>query len=100
MRVAAAVVVLSVLLGHAPLQCGSEPEHSLRRYESPAEALYGLAERFQAKGDEDGRRETLQYLVAKYPNSRFAQMAKDDLNGTSGAKDEVPNEHADATPPR
>jgi len=67
------------LFGHAPLQCASEPDPELRRYETPGEALYGLAEQFKSKGDTAAWRATLEYLVARYPNSRFAAMARDDL---------------------
>jgi len=63
----------------APMQCASDPSPAERRYETPGEALYGLAEQFKAKGDEAAWRSTLEYLVARYPNSRYAKMAKDDL---------------------
>jgi TolA-binding protein len=64
----------------APLQCQSEPEPAHRRYETPAEALYGLAQQFQKQGDDKAWRETLEYLIERYPNSRHAVMAEDDLN--------------------
>jgi outer membrane protein assembly factor BamD (BamD/ComL family) len=63
----------------APLQCASDPDPALRRYETPGEALYGLAKRFRAEGDEHAYRATLEYLVKRYPNSRYASMAKSDL---------------------
>ncbi len=66
-------------LSGAPLQCGSEPEPDLRRYETPGEALYDLAGQFKAKGDTAAWRTTLEYLIARYPNSRFAVMARSDL---------------------
>lgn len=62
------------------MQCSGEPDPDLRRYETPGEALYGLAQEFKAKGDTKSERATLQYLVAHYPNSRFAKMAADDLS--------------------
>lgn len=74
-----ALVLCAPLIG-APLQCGSEPPAAERRYETPGEALYGLAEQFKAKGDQVAWRSTLEYLVARYPNSRYAKMAKDDLD--------------------
>jgi len=77
-RVLAAIALGSALL-HAPLQCASEPEPALRREETPGEALYGLAEQFKAKGEDKAWRQTLEYLVVRYPNSRFAEMARDDL---------------------
>ncbi len=73
-------LALLAALSWAPLQCGSgEGDPALRAYETPGEALYGLAGEFKAKGDQKAWRETLEYLVARYPNSRFAAMAKDDL---------------------
>jgi hypothetical protein len=77
-RVFGSLVVLAAL-GQAPMQCGSDPGPEMRRYETPGEALYGLAGEFKAKGDADAWRVTLEYLVAKYPNSRFAGMAREDL---------------------
>ena len=68
------------LLAHAPLQCSREPEPELRRYETPPEALYDLAARFKAKGDDRAYRDTLSYLVERYPSSRFAIRAKDELS--------------------
>jgi len=73
-------LTLALSLAHAPLQCASEPDHSLRREETPGEALYGLAQQFKAKGNDEAWRQTLEYLVARYPNSRFAEMARQDLN--------------------
>jgi len=72
--------MLALGLANAPLQCASEPDHALRREETPGEALYGLAQQFKAKGNERAWRQTLEYLVARYPNSRFAEMARQDLN--------------------
>ncbi|MBK8995904.1 MAG: hypothetical protein IPM35_09180 [Myxococcales bacterium] len=76
---------LCAALGWAPMQCASDPSPAERRYETPGEALYGLAEQFKAKGDEAAWRSTLEYLVARYPNSRHAKMAKDDLAGAAPA---------------
>jgi hypothetical protein len=73
------------LLAHAPLQCSHDPEPDVRRYETPPEALYLLAQRFKDKGEAQGYRETLAFLVERYPNSRFAMLAKDELAGMPGA---------------
>jgi TolA-binding protein len=77
MRAHAAVLLAAAL--HAPLQCASEPEPNRRRAETPAEALWRLSERFRAEGDQRARRTTLQELVTRYPNSREAGMAREDL---------------------
>lgn len=74
-----AVALVSVALLGAPLQCRSEPETSERAYETPEEALYGLAGRFRRAGDERACKATLAYLIEHYPNSRFAVRARDDL---------------------
>lgn len=84
MRLVAAFVL--VALGGAPLQCSSDPESSERRSETPGEALYGLAQEFKAKGDERSWRQTLEYLERRYPNSRFAVRARNDL-AAEGAKE-------------
>lgn len=81
MRLAA--VLLAALLWQAPLQCSGDPDPALRRYETPGEALYDLAGQFKSKGDEKAWRSTLEYLVARYPNSRFAVMAREDLKKAS-----------------
>jgi outer membrane protein assembly factor BamD (BamD/ComL family) len=82
-RLLALLAVFS-LLGQAPLQCASDPEPELRRYETPGEALYDLATQFKAKGDEKAWRTTLEYLIARYPNSRHAEMARTDLAESKG----------------
>ncbi len=73
------VLPLALGLAQAPLQCGGEPEPALRKYETPAEALYRLGQEFKAKGDTEAWRTTLRHLVARYPNDRYAKMAKTDL---------------------
>ena len=66
--------------GTAPFQCAGDPDPDQAHEEEPAEALYGLAQQFQKKGDAAARLETLRYIVARYPKSRFAVMARDDLD--------------------
>lgn len=81
------VVALSIFCASAslaPFQCARDPDPSRAREESPGEALYGLAMRFRENGDREAERATLRYIVERYPASRFAARAKDDL-GTEGA---------------
>ena len=82
-----ALALGAALLAHAPLQCSRDPGPELRREETPPEALYDLATRFKAKGDVRAYRDTLSYLVERYPSSRFAMRAKDELaaRGDGGA---------------
>ncbi|MEJ7731767.1 MAG: hypothetical protein WKG00_21470 [Polyangiaceae bacterium] len=67
----------------APFQCAGDPDPDQAHEEEPAEALYGLANQFQQRGDKPAQLETLRYIVARYPKSRFAVMARDDLEKTS-----------------
>jgi hypothetical protein len=78
-RLPHALLLVGALAG-APLQCGSEPEPALRRYETPDEALYELSERFKQRGDRNAWQATLEYLVERYPNSRFAARARQELS--------------------
>ncbi len=52
--------------------------------EEPAEdALYQLAEQFRERGDKDARIATLRFLVARYPSSRLAARARQELDSPS-----------------
>jgi len=73
-----ALVAGALLLG-APFQCASDPDPNKAREESPGEALYGLAAQFEKQGNAQGREDTLRYLITRYPKSRFAVMARQDL---------------------
>jgi len=72
--------------GYAPYQCGKAPDRSVRE-ETPGEALYGLAKKLRAEGDEQGYRTTLRYIVARYPSSRFAVAARADLGADASEVD-------------
>jgi len=63
------------LFAWAPIQCGSAPEEP-RLEDSPAEALWGPSERFAETGDEAARRRTLEYLMKRYPSSRYAERTR------------------------
>lgn len=71
--------VLSASLSGAPFQCASDADPANAIEETPGEALYQLAEEFKKGGDDAAWRETLQYLIARYPASRFAEAAQRDL---------------------
>jgi hypothetical protein len=70
----ATLVAIFVML--APLQCGHAPADHPQFEDSPSEALWDLSERFHAAGDENGRHRTLQYLIERYPSSRYAERAR------------------------
>lgn len=63
----------------APVQCARSPEPELAIDEEPGEALFGLAEQFRAQGNVEAQKSTLLYIVKRFPSSRFAARAKQDL---------------------
>jgi outer membrane protein assembly factor BamD (BamD/ComL family) len=77
------VLVLMGALSSAPLQCTSEPDPSLAIEETPGEALYQLAQEFKRAGDHAAWHKTLEHLLRRYPSSRFAEMARLDLEAES-----------------
>ena len=60
------------------MQCQGE-DPSTRTYESPGDALYDLAQDFRAKGKEEAYKETLRFIIERYPSSRRAVTARSDL---------------------
>ena len=72
-------LILLAAAGSAPYQCASKAGPERRIEEEPAEALYDLAGKFKAEGNTRAQAETLRYLVDKFPASRFAVAAKQEL---------------------
>jgi len=85
LRAAMALGLGGSLLATAPLQCGHTPDVELREDETPGDALWQLAQRFEAAHDAAGQKRTLQYLVERYPASRWASPARDELAKLGGA---------------
>lgn len=84
MRSAALLALLGTFAG-APMQCPSPNTPERARDETPGEALWMLAERFAAEGNAAARTRTLEFLVQRYPSSRFALRARQELaQGTRG----------------
>ncbi len=81
-----------MLLGLAPLQCSREPDPTIRREDTAGDALFALSEDFHAKGDEAGRKATLEFLVRRYPSNRHAAAAREVLGPNAPPPD------ASATP--
>jgi TolA-binding protein len=81
-----AAILFAGALAYAPYQCGKSPDPSLRE-ETPGEALYGLAQKMKADGDDQGYRTTLRYIVARYPSSRYAAAARVDLGADAADTD-------------
>ena len=63
----------------APFQCAHDPDPSARREDTVGDALWGLARDFHARHEDASERETLAYLAEKYPSSRYAAAARDEL---------------------
>jgi hypothetical protein len=76
---------LVAALGSAPLQCKHDPDPNLRREDTAGDALYALAQDFRAKGNEAAAKETLRFLVERYPSNRHVPAAKAELEGPVSA---------------
>jgi hypothetical protein len=82
---AAGAVVVAALAGVAPLQCGHSYDPNLRHEDDAGDALWALARDFRAKGNESAARETMGFLVEKYPSNRHVAEARAELGGTPDA---------------
>ena len=76
--------LLVALTSFAPLQCGHTSDPELQLDETPGDALWRLAQRFEAAHDTGGEKRTLQYLVEQYPASRWASPAREKLAQLGG----------------
>ena len=76
--------LVAALLSTAPLQCGHTPEAELQEDETPGDALWKLSQKFHDRHEEAAERQTLQYLVERYPASRWVGPAREALGKTSG----------------
>ncbi|MET0341002.1 MAG: hypothetical protein ABW252_08365 [Polyangiales bacterium] len=80
------MLALSIAL-YAPYQCGTEPNERPVEDSAP-KALWMLAERFQAEGQDAARETTLQQLITQYPSSRYAERAREALGMAPAAAPE------------
>lgn len=78
--------ILLLLTALAPMQCSKEYDPSKAREDTAGDGLWALAEDFKAKGNQEAYTSTLRFLIARYPSSRRAAKAREEL------------EHAGATP--
>ena len=76
--------VAAAILSTAPMQCGHTPDAELREDETPGDALWQLAQRFKAAHDDAGEKRTLEYLVERYPVSRWVPSAREELARLGG----------------
>jgi hypothetical protein len=76
--------LFAALASIAPLQCGHTSDPELQLDETPGDALWRLAQRFEAAHDAAGERRTLEYLLEQYPASRWAPAAREKLAQLGG----------------
>jgi hypothetical protein len=74
----------SMLSSLAPMQCAHDPDPTLRREDTAGDALWNLAQRFEAEHNVQSARETLRYLVETYPSNRHVAEAKEKLKALGG----------------
>jgi TolA-binding protein len=86
---ALSALLVALVFARAPYQCARTPDDTLRREDTAAQALYGLAQKFHKEGDDRAYKETLAFLIERYPASREAHAARVDLGG-DGARDAGP----------
>jgi len=72
---------MAALLALAPLQCPSPQHPAAAREESPADALWLLANQFGAENNLPARERSLRFLIERYPSSRYAERARIVLGG-------------------
>ena len=77
MKLLAGAMLLAAL--QAPLQCSHDPDPSERTEDTAGDALWNLANDFEARGDHAAARHTLETLVTRYPSSRHAPAAREML---------------------
>jgi TolA-binding protein len=71
--------VLAMAVGSAPMQCSSKPDPNNRLEDTAGDALWALGEKFEKEHNDAAAKETWQYLVEKYPSSRYTPAAKEKL---------------------
>ena len=71
-------LIATITALRAPMQCGHGSDAGTPE-ESAGDAIYDLSQQFQRSGNEDARKQTLRYLVEKYPSNRHAPAAKAEL---------------------
>lgn len=79
MIVRALVGSLAAALAVAPLQCPRETDAAHCWDDAPGDGLWDLAQKFRDRHDEAAARRTLEFLVDRYPSSRYASPAREQL---------------------
>ena len=73
----------------APLQCRHDTDAAHCWDDAPGDGLWDLAQKFRDQHDEAGARRTLGFLVERYPSSRHAPAAREQLAGAVDAGGQV-----------
>jgi hypothetical protein len=71
--------LVAVALAIAPLQCPHDNDPAHCWDDAPGDGLWDLAQKFKANHDEAAARGTLEFLVERYPSSRYAPAARGEL---------------------
>jgi hypothetical protein len=78
--IARALAPLAALaLAAAPLQCPHDTDAAHCWDDAPGDGLWDLAQRFRSGHDDAAARRTLEFLVERYPSSRYAPAAREQL---------------------
>jgi hypothetical protein len=82
----ALVGTLALAVSLAPYQCRREPDPTARREDTAGDALWDLAQDFEAHGNAAAARDTRRFLAERYPSNRHAPEARAMLGlGDAGA---------------
>ena len=73
------VLLLSAAAALAPVQCTKKYDPNTAREETAGDGLWALAEDFKAKGNQESYVATLKFLLTRYPGSRRAARAREEL---------------------
>lgn len=80
MWLAPMAVALPMML--APYQCSRSRGPEFSREDTAGDALWALAEKFDAEGDKFARERTLRFLAERYPSNRHAAEARSVVGDT------------------
>ncbi len=86
-----AASVLAGALAFAPMQCKRDPDPANRLEDTAGDALWDLAAKFEGEHNLASARETLDYLVKRYPSSRHAPAARAKLGEPAQAAPSSPD---------
>ncbi len=78
------LIFAAIAITHAPMQCSHDPDPSVRQEDTAGDALWDLGQDFKARGDDAAYRHTLETLVSRYPSSRHAPAAREELGAEAG----------------